>query len=305
MRIRIRWRIRALAVIALSAALVSVNVAAADASAPAARPAPGSGLIRYSAQNPSARHVTLTGKKSGGGCTFKLTGSTAAAQAKSGVTTFYHETAYNPSTCQSFIDVSQVKAASAAPARPAGAAAPSAAEQGTASTGQGTAFSGTAPSPPAAVTPAAATCADPYRDTAHSYADSACIHSWFHDPPGIHVNDVTNEVQWNPGSGCANHGRSYSSGYLQWYTTSGWQLYLSHFASSATCGGIVSSYIDPSRSDNAGAAFVNTIFCAATVTYTYYASQITGFSNGSYQWQVDWSKTGLCQNLLTFQAAAS
>lgn len=55
---------------------------------------------------------------------------------------------------------------------------------------------------------------------------------------------------------------------------------------------VTSDYIDPSRSDNAGAAFVNGIFCSATVAYTYYASQITGFGNGTHTWQVDRVRQG-------------
>jgi len=293
---RTQRRFQILAIVTASCALALANMAtAASAGATARQPAASTGLIRYSAQNPNARHMVLTGKKtSNGGCLLQLSGNT-------GTPSLYTETAYNPDTCQSFIDEA-----------PAGSALPDSAGQqviqqdsSATSAGQGGASAGTDPNFTENAAAAQATCTDPRRDTHHSYSHSACIHSWFHDPPGIHVNDVTNEVQWNPGSGCATHGASYASGYLQWYTPSGWQLYHNHFLDSFNCSGVTSDYIDPSRSDNAGAAFVNEIFCAATVTYTYYASQITGFSNGTYTWQVDWSKTGLCQNLLTFQASAS
>jgi hypothetical protein len=293
---RIRRRFQILAIVALSGTLASVNMATATAAGgPARQSAAATGLIRYSAQNPSARHMVLTGKKtSSGGCLFRLSGNT-------GTPSLYTETAYDPNTCQSFIDMTQ---AASAPSASAGKPAAQG-DSSEASTGQGDSSVGAAPAFTETPAAAQATCTDPYRDTHHSYSHSACIHSWFHDPPGIHVNDVTNEVQWNPGSGCATHGRSYSSGYLKWYTTTGWQLYHNHFLDSFNCSGVTSDYIDPSRSDNAGAIFINGLFCVATVTYTYYASQITGFSNGSYTWQVDWSKTGACQSLLTFQASAS
>jgi len=300
---RIRRRYQILAIVALSGAMASMNLVTAAGASGAVRTAAGgavrtpaaTGLIRYSAQNPSARHMVLTGKKTAdGGCSFQL-------RAKVGAPSQFTETAYDPSTCQSFIDVT-----AAAPVRSA-SVAKSVAADATAATdsGQGDTSAGDVPDFTDVLAASQATCTDPYRDTGHSYSHSACIHSWFHDPPGIHVNDVTNEVQWNPGSGCATHGRAYSSGYLKWYTPSGWQLYLNHFIDSFRCAGVTSDYINPSRSDNAGAGFVNEIFCAATVTYTYYASQITGFANGTYTWQVDWSKTGLCQSLLTFQASAS
>lgn len=293
---RISRRFHILAVVATSCAVAFASMTtAASASVTARQPAAATGLIRYSAQNPNADHMVLTGKKtSSGGCLFRLSGNTLTPS-------LYTETAYNPDTCQSFIDATQAGPALSAPAATSATGQDSSAT----STGQGDASTGADPSFAGALAAAQATCTDPHRDTHHSYSHSACIHSWFHDPPGIHVNDVTNEVQWNPGSGCATHGASYASGYLQWFTTSGWQLYHNHFLDSFNCSGVTSDYIDPSRSDNAGAAFVNGIFCSATVTYTYYASQITGFSNGTYAWQVDWSKTGLCQNLLTFQASAS
>jgi hypothetical protein len=302
---RIRRRFQILAIVALSGALASVNMTTATAASGTVRatpadgtgrqPAAATGLIRYSAQNPSARHMVLTGKKtSSGGCLFQLSGNT-------GMPSLYTETAYDPNTCLSFIDVT--RAASALPA--SGGKSPARQASSATGSGQGGRSIGAGHASGKTLAAALATCTDPNRDTHHSYSHSACIHSWFHDPPGIHVSDVTNEVQWNPGSGCATHGSSYASGYLQWYTTTGWQLYHNHFLDSFNCSGVTSDYIDPSRSDNAGAIFINGIFCAATVTYTYYASQITGFSNGTYTWQVDWSKTGLCQNLLTFQASAS
>lgn len=294
---------RILMALALSAlgtyVLASADVAAAAparVSIIAPRPSSTQTLIRYSTPNPRADHITLRGKHLGKGCLFSLHGYSSPRQVKSGTVTFYNETAYNPTSCQSLIDVVRIPRANATPS------APPTQTSSEASTGQGAAYDG----PDGVATPNnQATCTNPYRDTHHSYSHSACIHSWFHDPPGFHVNDVTNEVQWNPGSGCATHGRAYASGYLQWLTSTGWFLYHNVFIDSFNCHGVVSAYIDVHRSDNAGAIFRNDTFCMATVTYTYYASQITGNPNGSYQWQVDWSKTGLCQNLLTFQAKAS
>lgn len=76
----------------------------------ARQPAAAIGLIRYSARNPDARHMVLTGEKTGSGeCLFRLSGNTETPS-------LYTETAYNPDTCQSFIDAAQAGSALSAPA---------------------------------------------------------------------------------------------------------------------------------------------------------------------------------------------
>jgi hypothetical protein len=151
---------------------------------------------------------------------------------------------------------------------------------------------------PEAPTPAAgagASCKNPSASGRY-FPDSACIDSWLEDPVGIHVNELANEVQWTPGSGCANHGAAYASWYAQW-VPDGWYPTNNNFYPSFSCSAVVSkSYV----------IFVNYVFCAGLYTYTdYYPQVIQGFANGGYSWSVSWAKLGACAGLLSWHAAPS
>lgn len=264
------------------AAAMSVGIPTAAGAQPSDDTA---ALVRYAAQNPSATHLVIKGTPVAGGCAFTATGTGDGAAAKSSATTArtiprYSETAYNPKTCESFVDRIDVPfVAEPAGALPDGAAGGSGGGSGKVSG-------------PSAVNPLVARCNNPYRDTSRGYSHDACIHMWFEDPPGIHVNDVRNEVQWNPASGCASYGYAYASYYwtLLWQT--GWWNTVDIYSPSFTCSGVTSRTTE---------IFQNDLFCATTISGTAYdPSYITGYANGSYYWSVSWRKVGLCQALLSF-----
>lgn len=259
------------------------NVSAA--AQPPANQQSSTGIIRYSAQNPNVPHLVVTGVKVAGGCRFVLGGNGPAP-----TSTQFQETAYDPATCQSFIDEVPAQAAAAA-STPASQSA-----------GGGQASGNT----DVAAAPAAIPkCANPARDTHHSYSHDNCIDSWFQDVVGKHLTEVRNEVQWNPANGCASYGRAFASWYATWLANDGWYEVFSHFEPSFSCSGVRSALLDSNISGNYGIEFENDIFCMLSETTTWFASQITGKANGSYSWSVGWEKVGACEALLSWHAQAS
>ena len=244
------------------------------------------GIIRYGTPNPAATHIVVQGVKTSGGCQFVLTGQGAAGDQ---AVTEFQETSYDPATCQSSIDEIQTSA----PVSPTTSSANDGA-------GQSNGLNGT-PS----VSPAVAKCANPDRDTHHSYSHDNCIDSWFQDVVGKHLTEVRNEVQWNPANGCASSGRAFASWYATWLANDGWFEDFSNFVPSFNCSGVRSALLDSNISGDYGIEFENDIFCALSETTTWFASQITGHGNGSYSWSVGWEKVGACEGLLSWHAQAS
>jgi hypothetical protein len=285
MRIR-HGRLALATVVATTAVLVGAVPVAANAQTPSDSAGTASatqGMVRYGAQNPQATHIVVQGTRIDGGCQFTAAGEGSAAQASTTGAKQeafqYAETAYDATTCQSYVDRTTAPISTASKATAANGV------------GGGATSNGKASAPPAAGT-LAARCNNPYRDTSHGYSSDACIHTWFQDPPGIHVNDVNNEVQWNPGAGCATNGYSYASyaWSLLWQT--GWWHTVEFWRPAFSCSGVTS---------NTTEIFENDLFCATTISGTAYdPSYITGFGNGSYSWSVSWRKVGLCQGLLSF-----
>lgn len=254
------------------------------------------GIIHYSTPDPKALHIVLKGVKASNGCKFSLSGKVSASKAAKHVITEYNETSYDPATCQSFIDEIQVPAAAAPTASPGRSAAAS-----DAGGGQSNGLDGVA-----GVSANVPKCANPYRDTHHSYSHDNCIDSWFQDVVGKHVTEVRNEIQWNPAHGCADYGRAYSSWDATWLANDGWFEDFSHFVPTFTCSKVVSALEDSSLGNPPyGIEFENDIFCAGSETTNWYASHISGYGNGSYYWHVDWAKYGACQSLLSWHDQAS
>lgn len=250
----------------------------------ASRPVVGAdGVIGYSAQNPRATHVVLKGARVPGGCTFTATGkgsaSRSAATAVRGTVVRQVETAYDPATCTSYIDQLAVPAAQQ----------PLTTTPSVVGGGARVAGSRAASARPA-VSPLVARCTNPFRNTSSSFLDDACIHSWFQDASGFHVNDVRNEVQWNPSGGCASSGFASTSYY--WTEQAGWFNTLDRFASTYACSGVTSQTSE---------SFQNNTYCSGSaLSTTYDPGFITGHADNSYNWSVTWRKVGSCQSLLAF-----
>ena len=248
------------------------------------------GIIHYSTPDPKALHIVLKGVKTSNGCKFSMSGRVSAGKAAKHVITEYNETSYDPATCQSFIDEIQVPASAAPTASPSQSTAAS--EDGG---GQSNGLAGAA-----GQSALVATCYNPDRDTSHYYSHDKCIDSWFQDVVGKHVTEVRNEVQWNPANGCADYGRAYSSWYATWLANDGWFKDFSHFVPTFTCSKVKSSLEDSNFSPPYGIELENDIFCAGSETTNWYHSYITGYSDGSYYWHVDWAKYGACSGLLSW-----
>jgi len=130
----------------------------------------------------------------------------------------------------------------------------------------------------------------------------ASIHGWFHDPPGIHVNDVTNSVAWSYDGSCAlPPGTTATMSYqYNWFTPTGWSLEGNSWSHGASCSSVYSS---------STVHFQNRLFCAAISpilflfpTDTYYQpNSVTGYGNGSAFYSWSWSKSGPCSALLSYQ----
>lgn len=235
-------------------------------------------VVRYADPNPDASQITLHGRRIGpDSCEFSLEGTGAGARESQGAVR-YDEIEYDPANCVSVIDVSS-------------------ADSGSADTQYGESIGGASalagPTTASSDTGAASLlCENPYKDTSRTYTAAACIHSWFEDPPRIHVNDLTNYVQWNPSGGCATAGASHASYYIKYLTSTGWSVNSNKFSPSFSCSGVVS---------HNETVFQNTAFCAGVFpVLTGYNQKITGRGNGTYSWSVTWAKNGLCSGLLSF-----
>jgi hypothetical protein len=228
-------------------------------------------VVRYAAQDPGAAHVVLQGTKVPGGCKFTASGTGSAAR-KTVVKQV--ETAFDAASCTSYLDRT-VTAAAAQPAAAAAATGGGAGRGGAARTGARTADGVAAP--------LVARCLNPYRNTTYYYSRDACVHSWFQDVNGVHVNDIRNEVQWNPYGGCATYGASWASYY---YTLgSGWANNLDRFASSFSCSGVTSQTSE---------GFYSNAFCGYPASDRYDPGYVTGRADGSYAWSVTWYKSASC-----------
>lgn len=220
------------------------------------------------------QNLIVQGRPTAGGCELSMTVPVPMRGKHPGKVLRYDETAYDPTTCTSEIAVSLTT-----PARRPGNADTDHQSSGVASAptvGAGQPGGGQG---------IASTCVNPARDTSRFYSHSYCIHSWFEDPPGLHVNDVTNEVQWNPANGCATWGWSYASAYLQWLAGTGWRLLGHNFFPEAS---------------SHEAIFENTTFCAPFTTLTGYNQRMTGQADGGANWEYRWAKNGVCSFLLSF-----
>jgi hypothetical protein len=239
----------------------------------------GSNVVHYGTARDGATVIVRGVRLSNSRCSFTLSGSGLAAQGGERL----DEVAFDPTTCQSELQSGSLGDGAQPPDGSAGGGQGGVAQE--VSGGPSPDYGGTA------------NCPNPYEDNSNYYPDERCIHSWFTDPVNIHVNDLTNEVQWTPGSGCANHGRNYETWYAQWLATTGWALVANQFVPSASCSNVTSK-------SNTG--FANTVFCALTLTTTTYGPQvIQGFASGTYTWSVSWTKGGLCSGLLTFHTQNS
>lgn len=233
-------------------------------------PASADAAVRYSTPDPSAAHVTIQGTKVAGGCRFTATGHASSSQ-KTAVQQV--ETSFDASTCTSHLDQTTVAVGTTASA--AAASASSSGQHAKGSAGVKAAAS-------AGVTPLVASCYNPARSTAYYYSADACIHSWFQDAYGNHLNDLRNEVQWNPYAGCATYGYSYASDYFTW--ASGWYNYLNGWTPSFSCSGVTSQ---------ASVGFYTNSYCG--YSYDYYSpAYLTGYGDGSYSWSVSWYKSSSC-----------
>ena len=122
---------------------------------------------------------------------------------------------------------------------------------------------------------------------------TASLHSWYSDPIGLHVNDVTNIVAWSPNGTCAFPDGTIAdtSQQLQWLTTTGWQLGPNTWSNGASCASVFST---------SNAQFINNVFCALMTTNTYYQpNSVTGLPDGtaSFNWVL--TKDGTCSFLLS------
>ena len=230
-------------------------------------------------------------------CHFTVSGSGKAGTGAS----IGHELAFDPDTCRALFGID-----------PATPGSDRSTTSGTASTAitisHGTprqAPNGSSADPTASgggTGSMAVTCDNPGADTTHSYADAACIHSWFQDPVPppvgpIHVNDVTNEVQWNPAPTCADAGYSTDSYYPQLDALTGWYIQSQTFSPYFGCDKVQSQ---------TNVTFENDTFCLLMTTHTYYQpSTIEGDDLGNYAWWVSYDKDGGCNSLLSFNFSDS
>ena len=129
--------------------------------------------------------------------------------------------------------------------------------------------------------------------SAASVGQSAYIHSWYADPPGLHVNDVTNTIQWAPDGACAwpagttaYFGRTFE--YL-WQT--GWSLNSYNWSYGAGCDKVY---------NEATVHYVNNIFCLLMVTNTYYEpNRVEGLPSGQAAFRWSNRKDGTCSFMLS------
>jgi hypothetical protein len=122
---------------------------------------------------------------------------------------------------------------------------------------------------------------------------TASLHSWYSDPIGLHVNDVTNTVGWAPNGTCAfpDGTIATTTQELQWLTTTGWQLGPNTWSNGASCANVFST---------SNAQFINNVFCVMMTTNTYYQpNSVTGLPNGTANFNWVLTKDGTCSFLLS------
>jgi hypothetical protein len=126
-----------------------------------------------------------------------------------------------------------------------------------------------------------------------SVAQSAYIHSWYADPPGLHVNDVTSTIEWAPDGTCAwpagstaVFGRKYD-----WLWQTGWSLNSYNWSYGASCASVY---------NESTVHFVNNVFCLLMVTNTYYEpNRVEGLPDGRAAFAWSNRKDGRCSFLLS------
>ncbi len=123
--------------------------------------------------------------------------------------------------------------------------------------------------------------------------DVATLHSWWADPVGLHVNDMTNVVGWNGDGTCAAPPWSapFEDFDYDLLEQTGWYLGFHLWDHGANCDGVVS------QSD---ARFINDTFCATLQTNTYYQPNfVEGLPDGSADFESARDKDGICSFLLS------
>lgn len=271
-----------LATVLVLALVVAGAPAVALAVEPSAEPEHLSGpnVVRYAIVTTGPTFIVQGAALPNGGCRFSLQGNGLAGDPGARL----DEVALDPTTCQAEIQETALVALSSPSTE--GSSAGGGTARGRVGVGGsvGPYYGG------------GATCANPYADN-HYYPREACIHSWFEDPVHLHVNDLTNEVQWTPGNGCANNGPSYASWYAQYFSPTGWYILSNQFQPAFSCSSVTSK---------STTVFANTVFCVGSLTTDWYAPQlIQGFANGTYTWSVQWYQTGVCSYLLSFHTETS
>ena len=256
-------RLGAASIVAL---LTGVTAGLAGSSHAAAAPVDltGPSVIRYAAPTDlveTSRTILQGVRGPSGSCSFQ----DGAWMSPDSPVTGQRELAYDPATCRSLI----------ATGRPTAAAAVNVNPSGPASTASGTASGGLRPG--------------------GSGDPSAYVHTWFHDPSpvppgGIHVNDVWDEISWNPAYGCAD----YYGWHGKWMWNlfpDGWYVVSNQSGFSPTCYSVEAASTIHFRND---------IFCFSTTNTYYSPTRIDGYANGSWYASWHWSKDGFCSGLLTF-----
>lgn len=234
----------------------------------AASTQPTNGWIIYRPLNatPGAQISLIQGKSDGaGGCNFSASGTSISGQSPTDMV----EVAFNASTCQSKFATSTLPSSN-------GSAVVA---------GQGASTSGSAP---ATLSSGVKTMGAALTS---SYLASAWVRTQFHDPVDITVNEVQENVDWNYYGGCVT--AAAGGYYYYWDVVTGWSLNENNWQNSYNCD---------STTQSTYAHFHNRPFCGLTATDTYYdRTTLHGLFDGAFSWTTGWSKTGLCQSLLTFE----
>ena len=121
----------------------------------------------------------------------------------------------------------------------------------------------------------------------------ASLHSFYEDPPGINVTDVTNSVEWTADATCALPPGTVADAAteLAWFSPSGWGLQNAVFSFGGSCDGV------GSQSD---VHYKNGIFCLFMDTDNYYEpNRVIGQAGGTALYIWAQRKEGTCAFLLS------
>lgn len=273
-----RRHLSVVAAVLLAGFLVSGNSATAEQSTDLPTLS-GPEVIHY-AQDDSLSDVSrfvVQGKKNNGGCSFATTVDISNEDRSTGQKLVFNEIAYDPTRCLSLVEQ--------------GFSTKDNSPEDSESVGDGgsTEADGT-------TTDSNARRQAPPCTSFSGWCWYIGFHSWFEDPPGIHVNDVTNDISWPQDSTtCAlPAGTSFGWGYLyQWFTGTNWHLKDHNVSHPGDCGSVRSSSY---------AYFLNDIFCPDNNwTHVYYdRNTIYGYAGGTAQGAINYDKNGACAGLLSY-----